>query len=276
MFAHVLDYFKNKKMVIDVYTNKTNNYGWLSYYEKEYNIHVWYPISFFNASAYDYVFLLTDDDTGYNPHWNNTTRVIVTEHDGKRQLPLKAFRFHQTRQFKLRLPPSDPNTWILPVWNATLQTKYERLTVLSVGNATNNLNLPSLFSNYKEIDFILVDRDMNTQNTEPNIRKYNKLEASKLIEYAGKSHYILVWPTTNYSTNHKFHSMSGSIPLSYSVGTHLIMPQSYIEPIGLEGILGISEIDPIFLKKPETTLIKERNLLLKRRNSIFDDALSSK
>jgi len=271
MFAHVLDYFKNNKMIIDIYTNKTNNYGWLNYYEKEYNIHVWYPISFFNSHAYDYVFLLTDDDYGYNPYWNNTTRVLVTEHDSKRELNLKTYCKHQTRQFNLRSPPSDPNTWILPVWNAILQAKYERLTVLSLGNATNNLNLPSLFSNYKEIDFILVDRDMNTQNTEPNIRKFNKLEASKLIEYASKSHYILVWPTTSYSTNHKHYSMSGSIPLAYSVGTPLLLPESYLEPLGLKGLTGIPDKDQINLEIPDKEIfLKERFVLLERRNKIFN------
>jgi len=277
MFAHVLDYCLQKSLKIDIYTNKEKHYGWLDFYEKEYRIFTWYPISFFNPGAYDYVFLLTDDDHGYDKFWNNTTRVIVTEHDSKRQLNLKAYRKHQTRHFKLRDPSSDPNTWIVPVWNNTLYNKYETLTVLSIGNATNNLNLQNIFSNFSEINFILVDRDMNYSNSISNIKKYNKLHTSELIEYAGRSHYILFWPTTSYSFQHKDYSMSGCFPLAYSVGTPLLVPESFIEPLGLNGMIGISDHGSVKLNYPKETIYKEfmeqREHLLKRRNNIFNSFL---
>lgn len=274
MFAHVLDYCKEKSLKIDVYTNKINNYGWLDFYEKEYRVISWYPISFFNPEAYDYVFLLTDDDHGYDRFWNDTTRVIVIEHSSHRELKLKAYRTYQTRQFKLRSPPSDPNTWMLPVWNNRVYEKYKKITVLSVGNASNSLDYKQLFSNYQDIDFILVDRHMDTMATESNIKKYNKLDASTLIEYAGRSHYILFWPTTSFSANHKDYSMSGSFPLAYSVGTPLIVPESFLQSFDLEGLLGIPDNSSIDLTKPSqifyNIFIKQRDILLKRRNLLFD------
>lgn len=275
MFAHVLDYFKDKKINIDVYTNKMNDYGWLSYYEKEYKIVIWYPISFFNADAYDYVFLLTDDDMGYKPYWEKTTaRVIVTEHFGPRQLNLPAFFTVQTRQFTKRNPPSNPESWILPVWNNIIHEKYNTLTVLSIGNATNRLNLQKLFSNYNDINFILCDRDLNTQSEHPNVTKYNKIDASKLIEFAGKSHYILFWPTTDYSRNHQWNSISGCFPLAYSVGTPILLPESFVEPIGLSGLVGIVEGGNVHLNIPSYTQQNEcmlqRTELLKRRNNIYN------
>jgi len=274
MFSHVLDYFKEKGLSIDIYTNKVNHHGWLDFYEKKFSIVSWYPISFFNPVAYDYVFLLTDDDHGYDSLWNDTTRVIVVEHSGTRHLQLKAFRFLQTRQFKLRNPPSDPNTWIMPLWNNTFHTKYKKLTVFSVGNASNRLNLQSLFTNFNDIDFILVDRHMTSSNS-GSIKKYNSLDASLLIEYAAKSHYILFWPTTQFSENHKDNSMSASFPLGYSVGTPLLVPKSYIEPYGLDTLTGIQ--DTIFLEKPSDEyyekFLNERKSLLNRRNSILDSIL---
>jgi hypothetical protein len=275
MFAHVLDYFKERNVSIDIYTNKINHYGWLDFYEKNFSIISWFPISFFNPDAYDYVFLLTDDDKGYAPFWNDKTRVIVTEHSSKRQLNLRSYFTIQTREFKLRNPPSDPNTWILPVWNNKLDEKYEKLKVLSIGNATNGINLPSLFSNFSDIQFILVDRHMDISEKGGNITRYNCLDATRLIEFAAKSHYIIFWPTSAFSMEHKHNSMSGSFALACSVGTPLILPESFIEPLGLEAI-GIpdSPLKPIHLEKPSDTLVsavlKQREDLLKRRDRIFD------
>jgi len=272
MFAHVLDYCKYKGLQIDVYTNKNNNYGWLDYYEKNYNIFTWYPISFFNPGAYDYILLLTDDDSGFSPNWNTRSKVIITEHDGRRQLPLNIYRKHQTRKFNLRNPPSDPETWIMPVWNNMLFKKYDRLTVLSVGNATNRINLNKLFTNVAEIEFILVDRNMDCSNSSDKIKKYNKLDTNLLIEYAGKSHYILFWPTTQFSMNHMEHSMSASFPLGYSVGTQILVPESFIKPLDLKGIVGIPDNRPILLEKPRDVLdfMNQRDALIERRNRIFD------
>lgn len=278
MFAHVLDYFKGKNKKIDVYTNITNNYGWLRFYEIQYGIYQWYPILFFNPDAYDYVFLLTDDDHGYEPFWKNTkVRVIVIEHYSPRELNNRAYLKLQTRKFVNRSPPSHDDTWILPVWDNPRYEKYDKLTVLSIGNATNGLDLPSLFKNYKDIQFILCDRDLDTYSDSPNISKYNKLDTSKLIEFAGKSHYILFWPTTEYSLNHKWNSMSGCFPLAYSVGTPILLPQSFIEPLGLSGLVGIPDGSSICLDKPDHTLYETFNIqrleLLKRRNHIFDSFL---
>lgn len=276
MFAHVLDYFKERGLQLDIYTNTTNQYGWLDFYEKRFSVTAWFPISFFNPDAYDYVFLLTDDDKGYAPFWNDKTRVIVTEHNAKRQLDLRSYFTIQNRQFKLRNPPSDPNTWILPVWNNTMHEKYEKLTVLSIGSATNGINLKSLFTNFSDIDFILVDRHMDfSDKGETNITRYNCLDATRLVEFAAKAHYIIFWPTTAFSMEHKYNSMSGSFPLACSVGTPLILPESFIEPLGLEAI-GIpdSPLKAICLEKPSealvTAVLKQREALLKRRDRIFD------
>jgi len=281
MFAYILDYFKERGLTLDVYTNTKHHHGWLDFYEKKYGIMAWFPISFFNPDAYDYVFLLTDDDHGYTPFWNDTTRVIVIEHDAKRHLELRSYFTIQTRQFNLRNPPSDPNTWILPVWNNPIYEKYEKLTVLSVGNITSQINLKSLFTNFSEINFILVDRNMNTDAVEENnIKRYNNLDARSLVEFAAKAHYIIFWPTTTFSMEHKYNSISGSFPLAFSVGTPLILPESFIEPLRLEA-LGIpdSPLKAICLEKPSEALlsavIKERETLLTRRNSILDSLFGS-
>lgn len=263
MFAHVLEYFKGHD--IDVYTNRAGENGWLRYYETTYGIKQWFPISEYNPAIYDYIFLLTDDDPG--PFWHHKNpRVIVTEHDDNRSLGLPAYRLLQTRQFR-RLSLN----WMIPVWNAPPQEKYDRLTVMAVGNAALYISaiLPSLFANFSDIQFILADRNM-TAGANANITTYNNLDATVLLEMAGKSHYILFWPTTGYSQKHKHDSLTASVPLAYSVGSPLILPADFADALGLQGTLGIHAGH--FLTKPDTMgFMSERARLLERRNAVLEE-----
>jgi hypothetical protein len=278
MFAHILDYFKAHNLQIDVFTNTQNNCGWLEFYESKFGPRIWHPISEFHPEFYDYVFVPTDDDRGYVQHWHNkTAKVIVIEHAGNRTLGLPAHRTFQTRQFKQRQPPSSPDTWMLPVWYGLQVEKYEKLTVLCLGNATNHLNIQSLFKNHTEINFILVDRYMNTADSTANTQKYNSLDTSKLIEFTAKSHYSLFWPTTGFAWNHQYNSLSGSIPLAFSLQTIPLVPQSFLEPIGLPGIVGIPDGGDFELKKPTEEQVAALNTglddLLARRDRLLDSAL---
>jgi len=271
MFAYILDYFKERGLTIDVYTNTVNHHGWLDFYEKHYGVFVWFPISFFNPEAYDYVFILTDDDKAYKSEWNNKTKVIIIEHDGKRN-NVGAYFTIQNRQFKLRNPPSDPNTCIMPVWNNSFYDKYNKLTVVSIGSSSDTLNLPALFSNFEEINFLLIDRRINS-SVSKNITKYNKLDTSKLIEYSARAHYILFWPSSPEQLEHEHHSISGSFPLAFSVGTPLLLPERFIRSLGFNGIVGIPD-SPIHLEKPSEELYNkvkvQRNAYLEKRNSLFN------
>ena len=261
MFAHVLDYFKE----IDVYTSTSGECGWLRYYEMTYGIKTWHLISEFNPSDYDYVFLLTDDDPAYTPPWN--TRVIVVEHDANRSLNLPAHRLLQTRNFR------NTDTWLTPVWNAAPQQKYEQLTVMAVGNAAIFLPsiLPTLFSNFTDIQFILIDRNMRP-GTDGNITAYNNVDATALIEMAGKSHYILFWPTTGFAHRHKHTSLTASVPLSYSVGTPLILPADFANALGLQGTLGIQAGHHLTMPSSIDAFMAERASLLERRDRILGEA----
>ena len=269
MFAHVLDYFKENSLTVDVYTNTTDNGGWLSHYEIAYGVTKWHPIQSFNPGDYDTVFVLTDDDPAYDPAWSTVTRVIIIEHGAKRSLGHPAHRKLQTR---LR----DEATWIIPVWNNAPFTKYDSLTVMAVGNAAIFVEkyLPTLFSNFSEIQFILVDRNITAGKTN-NVTRYKNMDAATMVEAAARSHYILFWPTTGYSFQHKHDTLTASVPLAYSVGTPLILPADFRDALGLRGIVGLEDGKPLYLTKPSSdSWLEERRRLLAQRNRILTSALS--
>jgi hypothetical protein len=118
---------------------------------------------------------------------------------------------------------------------------------------------------------------MDTHSDSSNVTKYNKLDATKMIEYASKSHYILFWPTTGYAHRHRDLSMSGSFPLGYSVGTQLLVPESFVEPLGLKGLASIPDGGGKQLEKPTdeeySVFMTERIELIKRRDGLFSSTL---
>ena len=280
MFAYVLDYCSNNSIKVDCYTNKVNDLGWFNIFERDYNIKSWYSINSFKPSEYDYVFLLTDDDYSYMPFWNKTTKVIVIEHCGTRILNLPAYKILQTRQFKLRHPPSDPMSWVVPVWNNVLYSKYANLTVLCIGRSAprRTSELSTLFSNFSNIHFIIINRNLNFTENIPNITTYTSINAENMIEIAAKSHYILLLP--NYNTDHENISMSASVPLAYSVGTPLLMTKQFAKGYGFNGIVSMPEKYPFILKMPSEDQIAKcmtgRSELLERRDSVFNSILEIK
>ena len=287
MYNYILDFCKEKGIQIDCYTNRHNDLGWLDYYSKTYDIVRWYNIMEFNPNNYDYIFLITDDDSNYNYFLNFASKTIVIEHSTSQRFTLTPHSFIQTRQFKLRSPPSDPNTWVMPLWNNRIYKKYDKLTVLSVGLSCRYAALEGIFSNFQDIDFILVDRnidihDTSCNNTEKNknIKKYKALFAEKLIELASKAHYILFFMVKSLPDHHLHTILSASFPLGYSVGTPIITQKQLKDSLGFRGVIGIDEGSPIHLDKPTEQILNdimiERQEFLERRDRIFTQMLFQK
>ena len=279
MLAHVLDYCHQYSLDIDVYTNIVNDYGWLAFYERTYSVNTWYPISRFDPARYDCVILLTDDDRKYAPLWNTTTRVVVIEHDACRQLPLPAQVFLQLRHMKTRSPPSRPDTWMFPVWDNTPYEKYSSLTVACVGaGCTIGVHaIRALFSNVDGISILLIGRQKINTHGFHNVESYCNLDAETMLEYVGKSTYILVAPLQSQGHNYKDDKISASIPLGFSVGTPVLMIQSWVESYNVPGFIHLPDNVPIELKHPTAeqrdAFCSERASLLARRDAVLTKAL---
>jgi hypothetical protein len=277
MFAHILDYCKNHNQEVNVYTNTTNDYGWLSYYEEVYAVKEWYPIHQFHPEDYDCVILATDDDYAYGRFWNGKTHVVVIEHGGRRQLSLPAQSFIQIRQLKLRTPPSDSNTWAIPVWDNKLYTKSDRLTVVSVGRSAprDPRELQRMFSNFDDIHFIWIDRTVSCSTGVSNIEVIRGMDTENMVKCIGEATYILLLPNGN--DDYVYHSISASIPLGYSVGTPVLMLEPWVEAYELPGLIGIPDDSSIELTHPTAeqcdAFQKGRTELLQRCDRVLTEAM---
>lgn len=274
MFAYILDYCKQRNIIVDCYSEQKADLGWLSFYKKKYKIND-LNILYFNPSQYNYIFLITDYDPGYKNYWKyKESNVIVIEHSGKIHINLPAYSYIQTRQFSL----SNLSTWCIPLWNNQFFKKKNHLTVCCIGCDPSKENLQLIFSNFTSIQFYIVGRyrTIRTQYNEPNICVIKNIDTITLLELVGQSHYILFAPVTPYHIENKDTMMTGSIPLGYSVGTPILMPESYGKSYGFPGIVLYSNSKIHLRPMPDTDykiFINHRMELLKRRDSIFNSLL---
>jgi hypothetical protein len=276
MIGHVLDYCKNKLIEVDCYTNMQSDMGWFSLYNEYYNISQWFSLSNFIPSKYEYTFILTDDDGFYNKSWNTQTKIIVIEHCSTRQLKLPAYKTLQIRQFNHRIPQSDPNAWVVPIWDFRPSDKYTDLTVTCIGGCSprNKTDLTSIFSNFIKIQFNIINRYNVFDTSLPNVKIYNSIDTNEMLTIAAKSHYILLLP--NYNSSHKDISMSASIPIAYSVGTPILMSQSFAIAYGYKGIVVLSEslMNLTYPTEEQMNHYREgKNDLRKQRDDVFNSIL---
>ena len=279
MFAHVLDFCTKFSLSVSCYTNDQNDYKMLEMYKKFFLIE-FKNIDEYVSKNYDYSFLLTDDDK-YSLHklHNNLCKknLISLEHHSDRITTNRyILTYVQLREYKLRTPPSDPETWVLPVWNYPKRlTKFNTLSVICIGDnsAKSSSELKKIFSNYTQINFYIVNRFHNFihDTTDNNIFIYTQLDSEVMFDLCCKCHYILV---TDKKPEHIHHSVSASIPLGYSVGCIPLCPHEMKESFNLPGIQGYSSSNNLLTFPDFTELNITLNVLIERRDNVYKKILN--
>lgn len=238
MLGHLLEYFLFTDKTIDIYCpNSMCGIEWLKYYENLFKAKIIFQEpSLFNPDNFDLIFLLTDDDMTFKQEWLDKIgeeKVIVIDHNGKiRREPINMSRLC-TRCFYKR-----PNChWALPVYN--LLNKFEKIKYLSRTNTINVVcmgvqNIPpsvdilkKLFCNFDSINFHIISRIFNNSfNNFKNIKYYLNCQTTLMMELIKCAHYVLFFDNP-HNIEPIANSMSGAIPLAFSSGCQIIIPENW-------------------------------------------------
>ena len=298
MLGYVIEYFKSNNMILDVdiysYVN-IFSYEWWSFYNKIFNIKLtWYDPRIFNSDAYEYVFLITDDDISFLKKPESNIKIISIEH-----IDYPRRRNIHTRigtRFFINRPAT---LWALPCFKAITQNEKNnilnnenKINVVSIGkNQPNNIEqLKNLFNNYYEINFHFIIRKLDSDNEllnclDDNIFVYINCLTSVMLELLSKSHYVLCFDINN-NDHYAKKAISGSIPLSFTFGCKLILPELWNLFYNFKSCICYSTYENNKLKLYENnklTLYEDTNLdliydeqyeLIHHRNIIFDKAIS--
>ena len=257
MFGFILHYAQRNNYFVDVYTNVTNNLGWIEFYQKHFNNSVKFlSYSSFQGhrqQQYDFIFVTTDDDKSYQDNWI-TDKVVCLNH------------FYRTRNLNYKnyfnianFIESHAESSALTCYPLQVSSK-SSLVVTVLGGATNYHDLEiSVINRLRTktndpVTLNFIGRNITTEHFKNiskemfNINIMPNLETKELIEQLQCSSYVLV----NYvcsGDRDSGKSIAGSLPLALSALCLPILSKETNKQLRLKNCLefDINSKDPIYL-----------------------------
>ena len=230
MFGYIIDYSKKNSMELTIFTNFENNLGWLEFYK---NIFHNYNFEYKNITDYDNLkntfditFVTTDDDYSFKTEWINDKCISIEHSHIIRRGEFK---------YKIATRPFITNyrDWVLPcyeLFNKSDKTNFQEsdINIAIIGGLdTYNYDTVNRLHSDKNINLFVICRtafnfDIREIKNNIKITLHNNLLTTELFILLQKCDFILTDIT--YNTHHiNGISMSGSIPISFSSLTPLII-----------------------------------------------------
>jgi hypothetical protein len=240
MFGYILQYCKDNKFNLTIFTNFDNDLGWFDFYDSIFQKQG-YEYKHFNKfqeikEQFDLIFVTTDDDPQFKEEW------LINETINKKFICIDHTSMIRKSKFKNRLGtrPFAKNyrDWTIPCFpvennktsNNNNNNNNNNNIIISIIGGNNDYNydvIKRLYSN-KQIVLYVIGRNANIFSLDTisdnniNCKKHINLTTDKLFELLKQSDYLLTDATTNIDHISGI-SMSGSISLAFSSLTPLII-----------------------------------------------------
>ena len=292
MLGYIYEYFKFTKCEYNIYAHLINGGNeWRDYYNNIFNINIiWHNPITFNPDNYDYIIILTDDDYTFPDEWINkyNSKIILINH------------FHENRRLYTKYnigtrffftKPSQK--WALPSYIGI--NKNNKLKLLNINKNKINVTcigiqnrppsvqfLKDLFNNFDNINFNIIARSLlDIYKGYSNIYTFINPEPQLMFDIVKSSEYILCieYPI---NPNPKSNSISGAIPISFSYGCQLIIPELWQRYYNFKNVITYRDNHVQNNGQTILELTKYTNLdliynelynIISHRNNVFDNIL---
>jgi hypothetical protein len=275
MFGYIIHFCYINNFNLIVYTNFSENNGWLNFYKvvfnkKNYDF-IYKNIDCFESekNTYDLIVLPTDDDSSFNDNnaiINNKT-IRIDHHYTIRRPNIN--KFIATRPFLQNFRKwSLPCFPLIPVEEKNKLLNNNIINIGIVGQSLHNYKV-NIINRIKTIDnrpitINVIARDVN-KNQFTNLKNefklniFKKINTFTMMNILSNCHYIL----TDVSINKDYitENMSGAIPLAFSLLTPLIINKNTNLHYKFENIIEFDENannDILLTKIDIEKLVKER------------------
>ena len=239
VFGYLIEYIKDKNYSFSIYCNTNNHsYEWISFYENLFKINLNIKSSWlFNSDNYDYMFVINGNVKKF---YNNCKiKIISIIHD---TYMIDKYPVHDilTTRYLYDFPLLK---WSLPVFKGFSKSEKikildneSKINVLILGSIPDDTieNLKNYIINFDEINFYLVSRGIAhilNKDKYKNIFVYlsennNYCPTNIIFILLKKCHYIFCSDNIK-NPEYEKNKITGAIPLSFSFGCQLIIPNNW-------------------------------------------------
>jgi GR25 family glycosyltransferase involved in LPS biosynthesis len=286
MFGHIIEYCLKKNIRLDIYTEFSDDLGWLSFYilhyipgnDNTYDLEKqddklirFYSLNKYTLdNDYDKIILTTDDDMGL-PDEAITDKFICIDHHYTNRRP--KVPIHIGIRYFVNNPTLD---WVIPVYkliDIESKNKISKPIITCIGrfNCPKDItNFKNLFSNFSECTFALVDRNLEEYKEIykefKNMNCFPSLNTAQMYNLLIQSDYVFI---SDENSDHNNESLSAIIPIGLSCLCTIIMPEKMNEHFNFKSV--ITYQNSVELCKPNFELINsELESLIIHKFKIFD------
>ena len=274
MIGFMLD-FCRKYTIEATLVNKVMNDEWIDLYKQKFNFQYLQDIPS-QLNSFNLIVLLTDDDMSYPNHliFNNT---ICIDH---------SIQQNRRPQVKYHIPiipfHAKITDFILPVFDyITIETKIKKIsehkrpiiTFLGDSAIPCDSSVLRVISNLHDFDIYIINRRIVNKNFNlPNVFFFENIPANHMFELLISSTYICYIPNKTSSSSPKHYeckSMTAAMPLSFTTGCKLIIPQNMNKFLKLNSVLEYLPYTQFSLELSPSLVetFQEREQLLKHRDT---------
>ena len=272
MLGYAIEYCLNKNSSFTIYAYESSRLGreWKEWYDC-FVIAKWHDPSTFNGDNYHNIILLTDDDRNFQSKWalKFSKKIICINHVSEIRLK-NMLVYIQTR------PTSNGATYSLPSYIAIKKECKNiidnKINIAIVGDGHryhDPLRVLSMFKNNNIVLHIICYKIAPYYHNIDRIKCYEYLNATDMFKILQKCKFMMCLPVTfkNYINS----SMSGAIPLAFSTGCQLIIPQEWQEVYKFKSAIPYTMNDTIMLQNVNLDdVYNELNEQILHRNTVFD------
>ena len=285
MFGYIIFYCYINKYNLTIYTEEKNNMEWFAFYKKMFGDNLYYfklvhYTKFeenIQTNEYDLIFLTTDDDPNFEVRWM-TDKVVCINHF---YICRRIDYFHciATRPFAENLINwSVPCVPYISTYGKISNSDNEFIHVAIIGGGSENSNsydiktINRLKCNKKIILHIisrLIKCDFTNVNNNVEIKKYENVTTTQLFSLLLKCNYILSDVDNIMETHRSGHSMSGSVAISFSTLSKLIISKQnnmFYKFVSVKEY-DLNNNETIFLEDTTEEMFK---LIERERNCLID------
>ena len=272
MFGYIINFAKNNKYHVDIYTTFHNNLGWIEFYNKLFDNITFLDCSLYNSKNYIYIFVTTDDDRGFRNEWI-TDNVISINHNYKIRYPNYKNMINVGNFMDSKLEYSIP---CYPIFNVNDKKQNNTVTIIG-GHKHYRLNLVerlrSLNGEPITLNFIgrLFYDQFNSIKGNFIVNYKTNMETDEMFNVLKESSYIFLnlADDTSYQIGER---TSGSLQLLFNCLCKPIIETNNIYNLKNAITFDANSTEPIVLENVDFgALVEERNYYINKFKNIVEN-----